>query len=343
MLILAREFNGLTQSQLALQLGVSQALYSRIEAGLTAPSAEVMGQLSEAMRLPVEFFEQTEPLLGAETSVLFHRKSMSVPVKTLRRLHATVNLRRMQISRLLQSAEIETGLEFPYLDPVEFGGTIDELAAAVRASWRIGSGPIENMVDVVERAGGIIVQLDVGTRKIDGLSQPVPGLPPHFFMNKAAPPDRARFSLAHEVGHVVMHRMPTPASEDEANAFAAAFLMPGSEIRDDLHNLTLPKLFDLKRYWKVSMAALLHRAETTKAISARRAKSLWIELGVNGLRREEPVESQPPAEVPQLLSQLVAYHLKDLGYSVSEFAQLLLTSTEDAAQFFTDRPALRVV
>src|ERR1700734_2992321 len=94
-------------------------------------------------------------------------------------------------------------------------------------------GPLQSVVENIESAGGIVVLARFGTNLIDGLSFRVEGVPPLFFMNKDVPGDRFRFSLAHELGHMVMHSIPDDDEkmESEAHRFAAAFLMPASEIK----------------------------------------------------------------------------------------------------------------
>lgn len=96
---------------------------------------------------------------------------------------------------------------------------------------------------------------------LSGLSYKVAGLPPLIFINKNQPVDRYRFTLAHELGHLVMHRAPTPTMEDEANAFAAELLMPASDIYNDLRNISIEKAAALKPFWRTSMAALFYRAK----------------------------------------------------------------------------------
>ena len=76
------------------------------------------------------------------------------------------------------------------------------------------------------RGGGIVILARFGTNLLDGLSFRVQGMPPVFFMNKDVPGDRFRFSLAHELGHMVMHSMPDndQKMDPEAHASLPRFL-----------------------------------------------------------------------------------------------------------------------
>ncbi len=114
------------------------------------------------------------------------------------------------------------------------------------------------MVKLIEAAGGIVVYCDLKTRDLDALSHRVEGLPPLIFINSNLSGDRARFTLAHEIGHLVLHSIPDDdgSMEEQADMFAADLLMPGPEIRHQLVNLNMEKLARLKAFWKVSMQSV---------------------------------------------------------------------------------------
>jgi Zn-dependent peptidase ImmA (M78 family) len=182
------------------------------------------------------------------------------------------------------------------------------------------------MTDVVENAGGIIVECDFDTHQIDGFTKwRGPTLPPLFFMNRSLPPDRWRWTLAHELGHAVMHTMQYPSEdmEHEADAFAQEFLLPRQYVRNEFVGLTFPKLAGLKTYWKVSIQALIARAHTIGAISPRQRTYMFMQWSRAGYRLREPAELDPPSEPPKTLSQLISDHLRRLGYSVQELARAL--------------------
>ena len=134
-------------------------------------------------------------------------------------------------------------------------------------------GPISNLVEIIKTAGGIVNLVRFGTHLLDGLSFRGEGLPPLFFMNKDVPGDRFRFSLAHGVGHMVMHAVPDEDAkmEDEAHRFAAAFLMPATDIKPYLVGAKISTLGRVKAYWKVSIKALIKRAYELKLVTSCRS------------------------------------------------------------------------
>jgi len=137
-------------------------------------------------------------------------------------------------------------------------------ARLVRTHWKIPPGPIDNLTDPVEQAGVIVVHSSLGESVVSGVTFVVSGLPPLVVLNEEQPADRLRFTLAHELGHLVMHKFPTPNMEDEANAFAGALLMPANDIRPYFagRRIDFLLLAALKLEWKVAMQSLLMRARS---------------------------------------------------------------------------------
>jgi Zn-dependent peptidase ImmA (M78 family) len=231
--------------------------------------------------------------------------------------------------------------------------TPEEAARVIREMWMVPRGPISNMVDVIENNGGIVIHCDFGTELIDALSQRIDGLPVLFFVNVHAPSDRVRFSLAHELGHMVLHTISVKNDEemeDEADAFAGAFLMPADEIRPQLRTFNLRQLANMKTYWKVSMGAIAMRAHNLKLITPYQAEMFWMEMSKLGYRKKEP--NEPPRETPKLLRRMIFFHLNELGYSAAEMAKLLCLKTSEFSEMYESetvggpiapRPKLRVV
>lgn len=334
MMTLARDSRGLTQAELAERLDVGQGTLSKYETGFAEPPSEFVSQLAEELGfLPAFFYEPGRPY-GLPPFHYRRRKKLSA--KALARIVAEMNIRRLHISKLLISFGSRTNRFIPEIDADEYRGKSrgplmpEDAARVIREMWMLPSGPIPNMVELLESNGGIVVPCDFGTDLLDAMSQRIEGLPVLFFVNINAPTDRLRHTLAHELGHMVMHTILVKSDEemeDEADEFAGAFLLPASEIRPQLRRFDLRQLANLKLLWKVSMAAIAVRADRLKLITPYQSKMFWIEMSKLGYRKREP--NEPPKEHPSLLRQMVSYHLKKLNYSVGELASLLhLTVTE---------------
>jgi Zn-dependent peptidase ImmA (M78 family)/DNA-binding XRE family transcriptional regulator len=324
MIILARESRGFTQSDLAKLISTPQSKISRIESGLLGISEEMLKEISQVLKYPESFFYFTDQLYGAGISsmgILYHRSRQNLSSKLVNQIYAQINIRRIHLSKLLKAVEIEN--KFRYFEIDEFDGKVEKIAQQVRASWFIQNGPIKNLTRAIEDAGGIIIEFDFGTKTIDAISQWLPDMPPLFFVNKNSFGDRLRFSLAHELGHIFMHKNPNPDMEKQADLFAGEFLMPRGDIASSFTFVTLPALANLKPYWKVSMQALLCRASDLRKVSARQKQYLWMQIGKAGYRMREPPELDIPREQPTLLQEIIQKHQDQLKYSKTELCELL--------------------
>jgi Zn-dependent peptidase ImmA (M78 family)/transcriptional regulator with XRE-family HTH domain len=343
MLILARESRGITQGELANKVGVYQGTVSKLENGLLPLSDDILKRIAETLGYPVHLFYQEDKVFGFNSTVFFHRKRAALSDSTLRKLHAQVNLERIRIARLLLKTAIEVN-SFCHIDAAQYGGKPETVAQILRATWQLPAGPIRNMTQAIEDAGGVVVKFDFNTNQADAISEWIAGFPPLFFVNSdsAITWDRIRMTLAHEVGHVIMHKFPHPEMEDQANRFASEFLMPSSEIKSSLRNLSFPKLAELKSYWKVSMAALVRRAYELGTITESQYKYLMIKLSNAGYRVREPISTDVPPESTTLLNDMIQAHLRQLGYSPSQLADYVLMLEQEFKRRYFER-GLRLV
>lgn len=335
MLVIARESRGRTQTELARESGFSQGIVSKWETHVSEPTSESIETIAGSLGFPVAFFYQTEPYFGLPPT--FYRKRASTRKRVLNQLHARMTVVRLHLIRLLRSVSLDAPLELPYLDIDEVGSP-EEAARLLRASWFVRPGPIPRLVDLIERSGVIVIPFDLRGEKIDAVGWSPPDVPPLIFFDPSAPPDRVRFTIAHELGHLVMHRVPTEDIETEANRFASEFLMPEKDIRVQLRGLSLERLAKLKLVWRVSMAALLYRANDLGQISDRQSRSYWMKFGKLGWRKSEPGSDQIPPEQPRLLTQVLGTHVDELGYSLQELAGAMNSSTRDLSDYYGIRP-----
>lgn len=339
MLTLLRESRGYSGAQLAKLAGIPQPTLSKMENGLAAIDEARLQKLAEALDYPVEAFSWTDPIYGFGSAAFYHRKQQALPQTTLRKIQAQVNLTRMRLDRLLRSIEIDTQYVVPSLD-VEEHGSPDEVARAVRALWRLPMGPIRDMAAALELAGVIVVRSNLESPKIAAISLDNVGTyPALIILNKGLPADRERFTLAHELGHLVMHSVlvTTDEAEREADAFAAEFLMPAAEIRTALKGMTLARAAQLKVVWRVAISALIRRARDLGVIDDTRYRSLMVSMSQKGWRKSEPVEV--PHDHPTVMSSLMNVHLAEHGYSFDELAKVVaLHRDEFSARFEVDAP-----
>lgn len=323
MLVLARESRGLSQAELAAAIGASQGKVSKFENGILDVSDDDLARIADELDYERDFFVQVDPIHGLGTSLLFNRKRKTAPIHVQRRVTAQLNVVRMQIDRLLRGAEILSENRFEKLDIDAFDGDAEGVAKRTRVAWRLPPGPIPNLTAAIESAGGVVAVCDFGTDRVDAAHVWLDGLPPIFFMNAAVPGDRHRFSLAHEVGHAIMHSMPSDDVETEADRFASELLMPAEEVGPQLIGMSIKRAAQLKMQWRVSMQALIVRAWHLGRITERRYRSLYTQISVHGYRKNEPFPI--PFEQPTVIAELIRVHREHHGYSDEEMRRLLFT------------------
>lgn len=342
MLDLARGARGMTQAEVAGLAGVSQALLSKIENRLVPASPDVVARLADALRFPVEFFHQQERALGFPH--YHHRKRASLGMRPLAKVHAAINIRRQHIAKLLRSFGGEAAKPIPQIDLDEKGIAPADAARMVREYWMLPRGPVESVTTAIEEAGGVVVLSDFSTSLLDGMAFRAPGLPPIFVMNSEVPGDRYRFSLAHELGHMVMHAAPGDADdlmEAQADEFAAAFLMPAAEVKPHLISPSVAKFGRVKTHWKVSIKALIRRARDLKLVAPDDYRRLSIAYSKAGYGRGEPFPIL--REEPALMTRMVEFHLRELRYSVPDLAKLLMIWEDDLRRAYLPKRHLELV
>lgn len=316
MLGTVRVARGLTQGALAAATGISQAVLSKAEAGLVELDAERLEALGAVLRVPPVLL--TVPVDEGAVPYVFHRKRSTLPLSVANRLRAELELLHLQVTGLVAGSTPVCLVRHP-LPPDGFD-TPEEIAREVRASIGVTSGPVEDLVGALEAAGVVVAKRPLGSERIDALVSWPEGQRPVVLLGDHIPPDRQRFSLAHELAHAVMHQVPSEDQESEADRFAAEFLMPAKDVRPDLvaAPVTIPGLARLKSKWRVSIAALLRRAVDLDVISEGRYRQLNIELSRAGYRSVEPVAIAE--EHPRLIGRVVRQRLND-GEGVEDLAR----------------------
>jgi Zn-dependent peptidase ImmA (M78 family) len=279
------------------------------------------------------------------------RGKADVSARDIDMITAELNVRLMHLRVFLENVDFNAQLTIPHLD-IERYESPEKVAAVVRAHWRLPRGPIRNLTRVMEQAGIIVADSDFHGAGVSGVTFAVPGRPPIVLFNRDHPADRIRFTLAHELGHLVMHQFPTPEMEDEANRFASAFLLPPEDMKEAFlgRRITLELLASMKKEWKVSMQSLLMTAQKLKVVSDNQARYLWQQISVRGWRTKEPASIDFPHDLPTVLPTIIKAHLDDLGFEPNELLQMSRVFHKDFATMYGDfrsdrptRPRLRIV
>lgn len=310
----ARTIFGLTQAQLADATGVTQAQISSVENGTRSTNIELLRAIGNATGTPLSFFYvvPSELPLGS----LRFRKLAGASRTSTKRAEALFGESYRVVAELCRMGRYPTpDLPRAFDDPSS--EDIESFATQTREALKIGpDGPIPHLIRACERAGIPVAPMvlpgeasedtptDVGHFGVSFWAGPGEHALVGYFPGSRA--DRDRFTIAHELGHLVLHthRPRTRMAEQEANRFASALLIPQIRAEQALSDkLKLADYARLKAIWGVSIQALIMRADQLDLITSSRKESLFKQLSARGWRKNEPVTVHP--EHPLLLWKLL--------------------------------------
>ncbi len=334
MVVLAREARGLSQYELAAHIGMSGTNLSKIERGDVVLGDEYLDALTEATHFPPQFFFRPGDILPVH---LGFRRRLNVPVKLINIIHAKINVSRLHVELLSPLVLPNYQLRLPQhkvtdrLTPVK-------IAERVRRDWEIDKPVIPNMVKLLEDNGIVTLPLDLGTERVDSMHIFTAHNIPVIIYNKALAGDRQRFTLAYELGQLIMHRGQFVGDVDvshEANQFAAAFLLPAKEIAEQLEDgITIASLATLKSKWKQSMISILYRADDLALITPNQKRYLVQQFNQLRIRRREPMELDVPQEESKLMKRWIADYRAKTRLGTSDMAAALCLHTDEFLELY---------
>ncbi len=284
---LFREYRGLSQKKFADYLGISQTVISKIEKGLRPLDQEIVNKLSTSV--DESFFLQNIENLNLK---IYYRQSSSTAKSTTDLFESRLTLIANHISHCLKEIEAPEN-QIPSIDLNEFGLNPEALAMEVRQLFGLGISPIKDIVQLLESKGIFIHFFDYPfvtpeNKTLDGVSFFIKGTPVILVNNKIQNA-RKVFTIAHELGHLIMHLNYIVESvrdeESEANKFASEFIAPKRALNGEFTRLTLEKLFMLKSYWKMSIGALLYKAKDVSLTTDQYRR--WV-THLSAYRKNEP-------------------------------------------------------
>ena len=344
-LVIAREYNKLTQNQLLTKLKeecsikLLQSELSKIEKGERKNVPEhLIEAMSSVLQFPVDYFYLDGGVIDVKLSLFRKRQKLTKKMQSY--ILGTINV-VADACRNLADDTRNMNINIPYFS-LEKYKTPEEVARTLRLYWNVPQGPIENLTNLLEDNGIIVNFINVDDDKFDGYSYTDNDL--HIIIiNSALSGDRLRFTLAHELGHSIMRNeyLPVKEAEDTANAFAAEFLMPEHTIKPSLKNINYEKAYYLKSYWKVSMAALFRRAKDLNVINKNRYMALNCYLSQLGYKKHEP--NLITKEFPSLFKELLLSYQEDDNFTIEEIATKACLSKKvllDVSNFYTGRLTL---
>lgn len=334
----ARLLRQKTQKEVVEAIGISQASLSKAEHGLQELPIDIMSKLYDYYDLPETFFLRSEGV--SPLGHLYYRKKLTITNKVIDSFVAKVKIFKAIIDDLMSAVELPKYTLGNYVPDDNLSAK--EIARKIRYELKVYNGAVPNLSTLLENNGIIIIRFDFGTDKIDGLTTITDSDRKVMFINNQMPNDRIRFSMAHELGHLVMHLGNPPRSSDDAerqaDEFASEFLMPEEEIRPMLLNVNIQTLGMLKRKWRVSMHALVRRAKDLETITYQQYRNLQMYFSKKGYTKSEPIPL--PIENPTMWDETLKLYRNELGYSDEDLMSVMKINQRDFASWFSPKPRL---
>ena len=320
-LVEARKAARINQTELSERVGVTRQAVSSYERGEKMPEAETFLRICGALDQPPAFFTAEEAPVFGDYSVRFFRK---FGPETQRRNDACAVLTRwfVQTARYLDAHVNYPSVDIPRATPGDPGGRYveEEIEAAARdcrRRWGLGLGPITNVIALVESKGVAVCRFEIEHDRIDAFSFWNGERPFIFCASDRESGARARFDVAHELGHLILHRWIEPEEledpktlkliEREADRFAGAFLLPRESFPNEVYSSRLEAFVELKRRWKVSIQAMIYRCSDIGVIDENQFTNLYKQLSFRKWRTREPLDDPQhfPLEQPRLLKRAI--------------------------------------
>lgn len=320
-LLEARLAKRLNQTELASLIGVSRQAISSYELGDKTPEPSTMRALAGALGQPISFFTSGETPAFGEFSTNFFRKAGA---DTKRRNMACEVFARWlsQTAYVFDEVANYPAVDLPAFEPKSSTSShyedeeIEVIAEKVRDHFGLGLGPISNVVRLLETKGVIVSRVQIPDENIEAFSYWSGQRPFIFMASEKESGARARFDVAHELGHLVLHRWVgvddienkdrLKEIESEADRFAGAFLLPRKSFPNEVYSPRLMAFVDLKIRWKVSIAAMIYRCKNLGLFDEQQVTNLYKQISFKKWRKMEPLDGPNglPLEQPLLLRRV---------------------------------------
>ncbi len=309
----ARISRNLSLAQLSKLIGVSSQTISLYEKGKIQPSSPVLIKIIDELDFPINFFCENEEMDLSDGTVYF-RSNKNIPKK----IKDACKVRIAWINSAYKL--INSYFNLPKIDIPDFGDisfdSIDELkiediTIELRRYWRLGESPIENLIDLLQQKGIVITKLEIGNKKIDAFSKWESEIPYVFLGSDKDSAVRSRFDLAHELGHLILHRNIDEEDleeninliEHQADWFAASFLLPLRSLDKEVLSSSIDNFVLLKKRWKVSISAMIRRCRECDILTENQIKYLHSQMIKNRYYKREPLDDVIVSEKPYLFKQ----------------------------------------
>lgn len=339
----ARVSRGYSLADLADRVGVTKQYISQCELGITNAN-NIIYKLCDVLNYPIAFFCKATKAIETSSATYF-RSRKSTPKKLKEAANEKVDL----FSEIKDF--FEEYINYPELNlptNIEFkdeytSEDLEEIARKLRKYWNLGSGPINDLVAVLQENGIIISRIKVGNNKIDAFSKWINSTPYVFLSIDKDSAVRSRFDIAHELCHILLHQYITKDDieckeklnqiEREADEFAGAFLLPAETFSREVFSSSLDNLIRLKERWKVSISCMINRCSKLGLFTENQVVYIKKQMTYRNYWRREPLDDVIKCEIPYLYKQIVELLLKNNILSKNDIVEKIAMNADEIEEY----------
>ena len=313
-------------------------MLSKYERGESAPSSDVLLELSDALGVRTDYFFRTA-FIDVERIEHRNKHRWNLPKLAETKVLADVCDQMERWKALDNVVPAPWSVQFSLLDDLPDSirdlNEIEDVAVRVREFWNLGLNPITDLIDTLEVQGIKVFTTRFDDPRFEGMSA-LADHHPVVVVGRTWPGDRQRFTLAHELGHLVLDKRLVDELDKEiaADRFAGAFLVPAAKVIEALgtrrRSLEVYELFLLKHEYGLSIGGWSYRARDNGVIAKTKHSVFWRMLASKGWDKVEPGKQYPP-EAPRSFEQTVYRALSEDLISESKAAELLSISVHTLA------------
>lgn len=343
----ARTLKGMSISELAEALDLQRQTISMYENGkISNPDFPKILKMSQLLNFPIDFFLDSDTELVNLAPTTYFRSLLT----TNKKYRYEQEIKISFVSTIY--AYLSEYITFPRVNLPDVSNTdgIEDVAMKLRECWNLGYGPIDNLIFHAEQNGIILTSFQTTTNDIDAFSQKISIINEERYIvalsNNKNTAARFHFDVAHELGHIMLHDWEddieniSPSEfrdkEQQANDFASAFLLPKETFIKEVGTYAdeLNYYIELKKKWKVSVAAMIRRAKNLGLITYDKYQGLMRQMQKMGIRKCEPLDDVLVTAQPSLLKTAVEMLINDNVLTANEIIQEL--SDEYNLSLFSD-------
>lgn len=324
----ARKLRLLSQQEVADELGVSKQMVSKYEKGASVPDSSKLIQLASLFGQKTDYFFRAYQVALGEVNF---RKKSKFSKKHQDALKELIKIKLENYLWLEETLSIDYSFDnILKKEKIKSIQDIEKVVTKLRKHWDIGTDPVHNIIQILEDNHIKVIDLDDVGSEFDGLACFVNNKYPIIVVNGSFSVERKRFTLLHELGHLLLN-LPDGASDSKeafCDKFAAEFLLPQKIIIQEFggkrKHITLPELIATQKKYGISISAIIERLADVQILSQTQLKAFYQKINFNpSLKKEINLSRFETSEFSDRYKRLVYRAVSEESISISKASSLL--------------------